>query len=188
MSQPPDVAEQAIAESAAEMNAADDVDAAELKDAFATVQDTLEWLSDVDATALDAETAEQIRTSLPTDPVTAELLSAALRGTPLGDVLEYVSPSDRQDGYWRRSRERSDPAALSNAELRQRYAFLQSARESCGLEGTTPTPDGRQIPKTAAAVGENLANTEFHHPDDDPPASVLDRGRDIVRRLRSALP
>lgn len=140
-------------------------------------------LADLDLEIEDAADLERARRSLPSDPTTAMLVDAALAGTRLGDALEYVSPSERQDGYWRRSRERSDPRALSDAELRQRHAFATAAMERRGLEGTVRTPDGRRIPKAAAETGAEIEGEDFTTEDDDVDG---EKGKGLLRRILGA--
>lgn len=156
---------------------------AELDDATAKVQTVLEDVL-TDFAVDDPADAERLRRRLPTDPLAAEMTAAALEGTPIGDALEYVHPSDRQDGYWRRSRERSDPSALSDAELRQRLAFVKAAQDTQGENGTVTTPDGRQIPKTAAAMRDALGGESFAG---KRRRSVRQRAVALYERLRQAV-
>lgn len=157
-----------------------DTDPEHVEQALDSVEETLRQLADVDIDVDDPGDLDTARQALPTDPIEAELTAAALRGTPLGRVLEYVHPSDRQDGYWRRSRERSDLDALSDAELRQRHAFVQASMDARGLEGTVETDDGREIPKGAERRAEELDGESFESDDED---TDEDRGRSILGRL-----
>lgn len=138
-----------------------DTDPERVEAALDGVERTLRELAHVDIDVDEPADLETARRRLPTEPVGAELVAAALRGTPLGRVLEYVRPSEHQSGYWRRSRDRSDPSALSDAELRQRHAFVTASIEARGVEGTVEVEDGREIPKGAEKRGEVLGGESF---------------------------
>lgn len=157
-----------------------DTDPATVADALEGVQEILDELADLDVDVDDPEDLDRVRQSLPTDRVEAELLSAALRGTPLGDVLEYVPANPRTSAYWRRSRNRTDPEQLSDAELKQRLAFVEDRIKRRGIPGTTEMPDGRRIPRSAAKTGEALRGQTFTDEEDDVDE---ERGRGILRRL-----
>jgi|GEM_PF-4294094 len=156
-----------------------DTDPERVKDALDDVERVLHELADVEIDVDDPADLDAVRQVLPSKPIEAELTAAALRGTPLGQALEYVHPSDRQDGYWRRSRERSDPSALSDAELRHRHAFVKASMEARGIEGTVETDDGREIPRGAQRRGKVLEGESFA-PEEDVDEET---GKGILRRL-----
>lgn len=171
---------------AAEADAIEDVadaletDPERIEAALDGVERTLRELADVDLDIDDPGDLHVARRALPTDPIEAELTAAALRGTPLGDAVEYVHPNDRQSGYWRRSRERSDISELSDAELRQRHAFVKTSMEARGVEGTVETDDGRKIPKGAKQRAEELGGESF---ESDAEQRDSEKGKGILRRL-----
>lgn len=149
------------------------------EDAFAVFDQELDLADPADL--------EAFRRELPTDPAVAELVHAGMP-RPLREALEFVdcSDSERQSSYWRVSRERSDPGALSNAELRQRRAFIKS-RINHREDGVERTTDGRYISRSAARTGEDLRGESFREPDDPPTKTVRERGRRFASKVRRAL-
>lgn len=164
-----------------------DTDPATVVDSLDDASAILEQLANQDITELSPAEFERLRQTLPKDELTAEVLSVALQDTALGETLEYVRGSERQNAYWRRSRERSDPSVLSDAELRQRQKFIQSAIESRGHDGTVRTDDGRRIPTTAAEMGESLRGETFTD-DSELTQTERERGESIWQRIQSYLP
>lgn len=149
-----------------------------LEDVEAALRDVAQMDVDVDEPA-DLDRARQ---RLPTDPHRAALVEAALPRA-LRESIEYVRPSERQAGYWRRSRERRDPSALSDAELRQRLDFVRSQREQRGTEGTVSTPDGREIPRTAAKTREKMTGNDYSDAD----AGDRGKGKGLLTRILSRI-
>lgn len=145
----------------------------------ADVQAALERLAAMEIDAADPEDIDRLRQSLPTEPTRARLLKASLPPA-LDHAIEYVAPSDRQSGYWRRAPPRSNPAELSDAELKHRLAFVRAARDQRGREGTTRTADGRRIARSADGLAEQLEGTTFATDDVD-----AERGQGIIDRIRS---
>ena len=137
-----------------------DIEPAELIAIFEDVQSVLRDLAQIEIDVSVPADLERVRRALPADPVRAQLLSAALPD-PLRQTFEYVRPSEHQAGYWRRSRERSDPSQLSDAELRRNLALQEIGNEIRGTEGTVQTADGREIPVSAAKIGERMAGRSF---------------------------
>jgi hypothetical protein len=135
------------------------------------------------AGTLSGRELEELRRSLPTDPVVARLVQAGLPPA-LAETLEYVSASGRQDAYWRSKRERRDPEALSNAELRARRAFAETAHDQRGRDGITTTADAdgseRVISRTAAGIRDRLAGASFTAAE-DPPTQTDKRRFDRLR-------
>jgi len=151
------------------------------------VETALTRLADLDLEIGEPADLERARRALPTDPLRAEFVDAALRGTPVGNALEYVHSSERQAGYWRRSAERSDPAALSDAELLQRHAFVTSRLEHRGVEGTVTLADGREVPRSVLETGATLRGESFD-PDAkrESPADEA-KGKGILARITDQL-
>lgn len=147
----------------------------------ADVQASLERIADLEVDVADPDDVDRLRQSLPTEPTRARLLKAALPPA-LDHAIEYVAPCDRQAGYWRRAPPRKNPAELSDAELQQRLAFVEAAKEQRGRDGTTRTGDGRRIPNTARGLREELAGSSFATDETD-----TERGRGILERIRTFL-
>lgn len=147
----------------------------------ADVQRALEQIATLDVDVTDPEDVDRLRQSLPTEPVRARLVKAALPPA-LDHAIEYVAPCDRQAGYWRRAPPRSDPAVLSDAELKQRLAFVRAAANQRGTDGTTRTADGRRIPRSADGLASALDGTQFSTDTAD-----ADRGRGILDRIREVV-
>lgn len=145
------------------------------------VQDALAGLANLDVDLQEPRDLDRVRQGLPTEPHRALLVQAALPD-PLRHALEYVHPSDRQAGYWRRRRDRSTPEKLSDAELKERIAFGEAAREQRGETGVVATGDGRVIPRSAANVGEEVRGQEFAEDDVDEEKGLGLLGR-ILDRL-----
>lgn len=163
----------------------DDTD--ELRAAMTDVRHTLEQFgqeSDYDLS--DPDDLERLRQSLPTEPARARLLSMALP-SPLRETFEYVESSRRQSAYWRCAPERSDPAALSPAELRQRYAFMRANMERRGMNGLTQTADGRYVTKAAQDAAADVRGRDFHADDDPPTETERRRGRRLLDRMKEVL-
>lgn len=152
---------------------------------LADVEQTINGLADLELTIDSPEDLEQVRQQLPTEPTRAEIVAAALP-LPLRRELEYVHPSERQSGYWRRSRERRDPEALSDAELRQRKAFIETQIDNRGDDGTVWLNDGRQIPRSAVETARQLRGMEFTVSDGMTDAEA-ERGRSLFDRITSWL-
>lgn len=164
---------------------AEDVDVDEdLREILADVQAALEDLAGMDVDVDEPADLDRVRDLLPTEPHRAELIHAALPAA-LANAIEYVHPSDRQAGYWRRSRERRDHRVLSDAELVRRWEFSQAARELRGADGTTDTVDGRRIPRTAAKMREEMGGRDY----DDVSESDAEEenGLAILARIRQWL-
>lgn len=143
------------------------------------VEHALADIADMEISITNPEDLERVRRSLPTEPFRAEIVSTALP-PPLRGALEYVHPSERQDGYWRRSRDRSTPSALTDAELKQRLAFIEAARATRGKDGVVRTDDGRVISQSAEEIGSTLAGDEFR---ESPVGCNGHRGRDLLERI-----
>lgn len=147
---------------------------------LADVQAALDRVVDLDIDLEAPSDLDRVRQALPTEPVRAQLLQAALP-QPLRGAIEYVSKSDRQSAYWRRSRDWSTPSALSDAEIRRRHAFIEAAADTRGEEGVVELADGRRISRTAAQIGEQLRDRDFS---EDPDSDVdEDAGRRLFRRI-----
>lgn len=157
------------------------VDEAILRD----VEAALAAVADVDIDLDDPADLERVRRVLPTEPRRARVTELALP-PPLADAFEYVSASQRQDAYWRRSRERRDPEALTPAELRERIAFAEAAMAQAGNEGVVITEDGRRIPASARRTGDAHAGRSFTR-DGELTDAEADRGRELLNRIRSFL-
>lgn len=74
---------------------------------------------------------------------------------------EWVSPeaSGRRGGYWRKIPDtRTNPTV---AQAQHRLKFAEVAVDTRGLCGTVPTSDGRQVSKSAVALGEILRSDEL---------------------------
>ncbi len=162
-----------------------DVDPEAVETALERVQTSAEKLhSQKDGEWTQEEIAE-VRERLPTDPLQAAILQLALP-QPLRERLEYVHPSSRQQGYWRRSRERSDVSQLSDAELRRHLCFNRIMQDQRGRTGTVQTSDGREVPETAIELQSEMTGQKFDDEEDEPEEHRIS-GR--VRRLLSwALP
>lgn len=158
-----------------------DVDEAVLRD----VERTIETLLDMELDLERPADLERVRQALPTDSRRAQILHFMLP-RPLREALEYVEENDRQAAYWRRSRERADPEALSPAELRQRIAFIEAASETQGRDGVVPTRDGRFVSSSAIDLGEQLRGAEFRDPD-ELTATEQRRGRELLSRIKDTL-
>lgn len=158
-----------------------DIEPQELEAILSDVQSVLEHLAGMDIDLEDPADLEKVRTNLPTERHRAQFLAAAMP-TPLRDALEYVRPSERQSGYWRRSRERSDPSALSDAELRRNLAMHEAGETIRGTTGTVETDDGREIPTSAAKIREEMAGRSFQDKDDHGPQSS-ESGLAILKRM-----
>lgn len=154
-----------------------------LESILSDVESVMADLAGMDLNINNPADLERVRTALPTEPHRAELLSAALPPA-LGNALEYVHESDRQSGYWRRSRERSDPEELSDAELRHRLTFVDTAIDQRGKDGTVRTDDGRQIPVAARKIGDRLDGASFDV-DADRVDGDRDKGKAILNRITS---
>lgn len=157
----------------------------EIEAVFADVNRVLESLIGMDIDVSDPDDLERVRQQLPTEPLRAELLSAALPPA-LDAAFEYVHGSDRQSAYWRRPPERSNPEALSEAELRHRIAFTETMIDARGTEGTTQTPDGRRIARSAERLKDSLDGQTFTDPD-DLNTTEQRRGRSILRRIKAVV-
>lgn len=153
----------------------------DLEDVLSDVQRALTHVSSVDIDVTEPADLDRVRQALPTEPHRARLVHAGLP-EPLRYALEYVEPSERQSGYWRKSRERSDPAALSDAELEARYAFIEAGMAERGTDGVVRTGDGRVIARAADNIGDRITNREFAHddPDEEKGQGILDR---ILKRI-----
>lgn len=149
-----------------------------IEEVLSDVNQVMQELANLDLQLENAADLECVRKSLPTDPARAVIIEKSLP-PPLRDTLEYVHPSGRQDGYWRRSRDRTSLSELSDAELKQRHAFHLAAEASRGEDGVTSTEDGRVISRTADQLGETMKGTSFSDEEPEDP----DRGRDILSRL-----
>lgn len=158
------------------------------QEVLADVQRALEQVARVDVHVTDHDDLRRVVSDLPTEPHRARLVHAGLPPL-LRNAIEYVEPSERQSGYWRRSRERSDPAALSDAEIKQRLAFIESRMDNREEFGTVATEDGRRISRSAAQTGDDLRGETFRDADD---ARTTDttrtKGKGLLRRILDRLP
>lgn len=68
---------------------------------------------------------------------------------------EYVRPSDRAGGYWRKKSERI-PSVLQK-ECRER--FKERALKTRGVKGTIELKDGRIISRTAFEIAKNASES-----------------------------
>lgn len=170
----------AEAESLADVADSLEMEPEELQDVLSGVERTLNDLTGLDVDVNDVEDLDRVRDHLPTEPQRAKIIQAALPA-PLRNALEYVSPSERQSGYWRRARERRDLSELSDEEVVQRHEFVQAATDVRGLEGTVRTEDGREIPRSAAVMGDDLEGEDF---DVDAEEDRRDKGLSILNRMR----
>jgi hypothetical protein len=152
------------------------------------VEQVMHDLANLDVELDQPGDLELVRRELPTEPHRAELVAAALPA-PLRNELEYVHPCDRQSGYWRRSRERSNLSALSDAELKHRLAFTESRIANRGVDGTTRTADGRRIARSVDRTGDELRGASFTDTDDGGELTEQDRerGRSLFSRVRDRL-
>lgn len=132
-------------------------DGVSLEDVLRDVQDALASVPWLSIDIQDPSDVDQVRTALPTEPTRARFVAAALPPV-VANALEYVEPSDRQAGYWRRSRERSDPGALSDDELRYRLRFMQTAKDVRGTEGVE-YQDGNVMSKATLEMGRELEDS-----------------------------
>lgn len=157
------------------------------------VQEILEELADLDLELTEPADLERARRVLPNEPHRAELVSAALPRS-VTNAIEYVHPSDRQDGYWRRAPDRSREAA-STAQLRHRLAFTKATIKYRDEEGAVRTLDGRTIAQNAERIGSDLSGRSFREDDDGPGAdgngpggpSDSERGGKLLSSLRDFL-
>lgn len=132
----------------------------------------------------DAESIERLRQRLPKNPDVAHL-THAMMPPAFREVLEYVEPSDRQSGYWRRSRERRDPTALSAAELRHRIEFIESRKRHSDERGVTETRDGRRVAESALRTGDELRGEDYT--DRSMGEKARERGAKLLSRFRDVI-
>lgn len=166
-----------LAEVAADVDMAEE----EVQAIFADVQEVLESLADLDVDVEDPADLERVRQQLPTKPIRAQMVYASLPA-PLHNALEFVSASDRQAAYWRRSRERSDFSAVSDAELVKYWKFSQAAKKVRGQTGTVRTSDGREIPAAAAEIGNRMEVAEID-PETGPDDETREKGKALLQRI-----
>lgn len=165
---------------AAEADAIDDQTLARAERALVDLVDTVDGTDG----GLAPADLERLRQSLPTDPDVAQMVHAGMPRA-LHETFEYVHPSDRQAGYWRKSRERSDVSQLSDAELRQRAAFVDSRIDHRGRMGTERQRDGRRLSRSSQATAAELRGESFRAADDPPTETERERGEGLLDRLRS---
>jgi hypothetical protein len=137
-------------------------------------------LDDMDADDPDEITADDLQRlhdALPRDPKTARVVNKALP-YPWSEVFEYVSPSERQRGYWRTKPDRSQPRSEADAEVRERFAEANRATE--GVEGTVER-DGKEVAAPAAYVAAVMGDERFST------TRVKVEGRKAMRKLRDVL-
>jgi len=73
-------------------------------------------------------------------------------------VVRFVSPSYRNQGFWRFKRDRSK--ALTVAEMRHRLAFIRANFDVYGKRGLTPV-NGILMPQGAKSVQDQLRGKRF---------------------------
>lgn len=137
----------------------------------------VEELRHVDPVDLTEEEADEIRKSLPTDPLLARAVELALP-PPWDETFEYCRASERQPAYWRSKSDRSAPR--SEAEARKNEQMREAGQRMAGTTGTVEY-DGKEIPASAAVVAETMAGRRF------PGARAVESGRKVLRRLREQL-
>lgn len=125
---------------------------------------------------MTAEELEDLRRSLPTDPLTARAVKLALP-YPWSEVFEYVEGSERQSAYWRTKPDRS---SRSEAQRRRDELAREAGEVMTGIQGTVEQ-EGREIPASAAVFGQVMEGRRFLG------RRVARSGRRALRRLRSLL-
>lgn len=126
---------------------------------------------------ITAADLERLRESLPTDPESARVINRALP-FPWGEVFEYVSPSDRQSGYWRVAPDRRESPPDGMREAQEELAA--ASQSVAGTEGTVER-DGKRVPRNAAAIADRLQGRRLSV------ARARASGEKALRRLRDVL-
>lgn len=166
----------------AELEALEELADEDVQAILADVQAAIERVVDTNVDLEEPADLDRLRHVLPTEPRRARLVHAALP-PPIADAIEYVSASERQSAHWRKSRERSDPAALSDAELKQRLRFIDAAASTRGMDGVVVTADGREVARAPMQIGEQLrGEQQREEPDVDE-----EKGQAIFRKILDRL-
>lgn len=87
------------------------------------------------------------------DPMLQQILQVA----QLPADLEYVKPGGKRGGYYRRKPYTRKSPSEHQAEHRLKFSLIST--ENYGETGTVPLPDGREITRAAALLGDKLKGT-----------------------------
>lgn len=150
---------------------------------LADVQAALERLVELGFDLEEPADLDRVRQALPTEPARAQLVHAALPD-PIRESLEYVRPSERQSGYWRRPKNRTDYSKMSDAEVKSLFNFLETAEEMRGVKGTIELADGRRVPRSALAMRDELEGVSYT---DDELDVDEEKGQGILRSIMDRL-